>query len=126
MPTATRPAALARLYIPSADPTVIPALKDRLTPPDAVMAWNVYVHKPQGRPAYAYGVEGSKSSTSFQTMHPGSATIGPVAIPNPATLARKRAALKEVVSRLHDAGRITFEAALQANAKIDAAASIEA
>lgn len=117
---------MKNLYIPSTKPEILPLLKDSLTPADAFMAWSIYIHKPQGRPAYAAGMEGARARGSFQTAHPGSASVGPIHITGPATLKKKREALRGIVNLLALANRITAKAAHTALEAIDTAADIQA
>lgn len=72
--------------------------------------WNLYTHKPQGRPAIAVAVEGELETndgrmTCFKTTWPGSRTMR-LQIAGVATVKRKALAIEELKIMLQDAGAI--------------------
>ena len=111
-----------RLYIPSTAPLASYADKDALR-----MEWAVCVHKPQGRPAYATAMEGARSASgSFQTCHPGSRSSARAPITGPATLKKKKAALRAVLEELVTHEVIALDTYRDACATVDAALVIDA
>lgn len=110
-----------RLYIPSTAPLASYADKDSIR-----MVWSVSVHKPQGAPAYAVAIEGAEGPRSFLTAHPGSRSSARAPITGPATLKKKKAALRAVLEELVTHEVIALDTYRDACATVDAALVIDA
>lgn len=73
--------------------------------------WSMYTHKPQGRPGYAFAVEGKLGShnggsiTSFETVLFQDRTVRED-IPGRMTVKSRNAALQRLWDKMQDAGLI--------------------
>jgi hypothetical protein len=95
--------------------------------PEGFPCFCVYVHKPQGRPAYACASLGHKTPNSYVTIFDTKPRPGVrVGITGPATLAKKRAALNAVLDWLEINCFVTPEALTAARAAVAQATEITA
>jgi hypothetical protein len=95
--------------------------------PDGFPCFCVYVHKPQGRPAYACASLGHKTPNSYITLFDATPRPGvKIGIGGPATLTKKRVALNAVLDWLNAGNYVTPESLAAARATVAQATEIDA